>query len=379
MRFVLYGCFFSLGVVAALIGPLIPQLRADLHLGYAVAGLVFSAQSVGSLAVLVAGGWLVHRLGTRRVVALGLALFALGLALSALAADYLFVLAGNFAIGAGMALMDIGVSTVCIDLNPTGKGKALGLLHFFFGAGAVFGPLVAWALGPLPGGWRWAFGACALLPLVVGAAMLRVRFPAPAPVAASVKFGVYRQPLLWIGGLALCVYCGVEWGVGAWFPSYWKEIPGGGAIDPAFATSLFWLTFSIGRVVQGGLADRWGFRRFLSLASLATAVDLAAWILLPAPAAVIALALGFGFVIAGIYPTVVAMVSQRFPASSGQLAPVLSVFAAIGSLVWPPAIGAAADLRGMAVLPWIQLALTALMFAGLAASFWADRRAAARG
>ena len=374
MRFILYGSFLFIGIVAAMVGPLVPLLRDDLQISYAIAGLVFSAQSIGSLCVLVGGGWLIHKLGTRRVVGIGLALFAAALLATSLAATYLVVLVANLFIGMGMAMLDIGISTVCIDANPSGKGKALNLLHFFFGAGAVLGPLLTLALKQLDGGWRWAFGLCAIGPLVIGLAMLRIRFPPPAPATAKERFAVYRKPLLWLGGLALFMYCAVEWGIGAWFPSYWKEIPGTGGLDPALATSLFWLTFAIGRAIQGGKADRWGFPRFLTLGTTLTILDLLLWIIFPAPAAALTWILCFGFLIAGMYPTMVALVSQRFPASSGQLAPVLSVFAAVSSLLWPPLVGAIADRWGMVALPWIQLGLTVLMAITIAVMFLADRR-----
>ena len=160
----------------------------------------------------------------------------------------------------------------------------MGLLHFFFGAGAVFGPLVALALAPLASGWRWAFGLCSLGPLLIAMVLWRVQFPPPAPATTAERFGVYRKPLLWLGGIALCIYCGVEWGVGAWFPSYWKEIPGTSGLNPAWATSLFWLTFSLGRAIQGGKADRWGFRPFLTIGTISTIIVLVLWIAFPAPA-----------------------------------------------------------------------------------------------
>lgn len=376
MRFILYSSFLIIGLVSAMLGPLVPFLRADLNLSYGLAGLFFSFQSIGALCVLVLGGWLMHSLGSRRVVAIGLLVFCSGLLATALAGSFALILVANLLIGAGMSFLDMGISTVCIDANPTGKGKALNKLHFFFGAGAVFGPLLALVVGALPGGWRWAFGLTALGPVVIAVVLLMVHFPPPAPATVAERFGVYRKPLLWLGGLAMCIYCGVEWGVGAWFPSYWQAIPGTSKLSPAWATSLFWLTFAIGRSVQGGKADKWGFQPFLALGTVLTLVVLILWIIFPSPAAAIAWVLCFGFLIAGMYPTIVALVSHRFPASSGQLTPILSIFASIGGLLWPPAIGAIADKAGMAVLPWTQLVLTILMAIGLGLTFLADRREA---
>lgn len=354
-------------------GPLVPFLRADLSLNYAQAGLLFSAQSVGSFAVLILGGWLVHAFGKKKLLFVGALGFSAGMLATAFAPDFWWVLAGNVLIGTGMSLLDIGISTLCIDANQEGKGKALNLLHFYFGAGAVLGPLIALALGHLAGGWRWAFGLAGLGPLVVAVLVPFLRLPESPEATAAQKFAVYRRPFLWLGALALLVYCGVEWGVGAWFPSYWKAIPGASALDPAWATSAFWMTFAVGRFVVGAWADRWGFERFLSATIGATIVVIVLWILFPQPQAALVWVLIFGFLIAGQYPTFVALISHRYPEASGQVTSFLSVFASLGTFLWPPAVGAWADARGIEALPRAQLAL-ALLFALTAAVAFAVGR-----
>lgn len=363
-----------MGVVMGMTGPLVPFLRADLNLGYAQAGLLFSAQSVGSFVVLLAGGWLIHAFGKRLILLAGALAFSLGMGATALAADFWWVLVGNVLIGAGMSLLDIGISTLCIDAAQEGKGKALNLLHFFFGAGAVVGPLIALALGHLEGGWRWAFGLAGLGPLVLATLVPFLKVPAAPEATAAAKFAVYRRPFLWLGAFALFVYCGVEWGVGAWFPSYWKAIPGAGGLDPAWATSAFWLTFAVGRFMVGPWADRWGFERFLTASIAATVVVVVLWLIFPHPLAALVWVLIFGFLIAGQYPTFVALIAQRYPESSGQVTSFLSIFASLGTFAWPPAVGAWADARGIEALPWAQLVMALLLAAAAWATFAVGRR-----
>jgi MFS family permease len=369
----MYVSFLLMGIVGGLSGMVIPFLRQDFHLNHGEAGLLFSAQSTGSLVILVLGGWLVHVLGKRRLLFIGSAAFAAGMGASALAPDFSWVLAGNVLLGAGMSFLDIGISTLCIDANREGKGKALNLLHFYFGAGAVLGPLLALALGPLSGGWRWAFALVGLGPLVVACLVPFLKMPESPPATAHQKFAVYRRPFLWLGAAVLFVYCGVEWGIGAWFPSYWKEIPAAAGMDPAWATSAFWLTFAIGRLVVGSWADKWGFQRFLTATMAAAVVLVVLWILFPQPQAAFVWVLLFGFVIAGQYPTFVALISHRYPESSGQVTSLLSVFASLGTLLWPPAIGVWADAKGIEALPWAQLALALVMAALAAATFVVGR------
>lgn len=370
----MYGSYLLMGLVMAMAGPLVPSLRADLHLSYTEAGLLFSALSLGSIAILVLGGWLSHVLGKRRLLFSGALIFGAGMVATAFAPDFWWVLVGNFAIGVAMSLEDIAISTLCIDAHPQGKGKALNRLHFFFGAGAVLGPMVALGLANWDQGWRWAFGLVGLGPLVVAGLVPFLRVPDFPQVSSEQKFGVYRKPLLWWGALVLLIYCGVEWGVGAWFPSYWKAIPGTQGLDPAWATSLFWLTFALGRFLAGPWADAWGFARFLTASLVATLAVVGLWIVFPQPQAALVWVLLLGFVIAAQYPTFFALVSHQFPESSGQVASFLAVFASLGTFVWPPAVGAWADARGIQALPWAELTVALLLFGAALVLFASARK-----
>lgn len=371
----MYGSFLLMGVVMGMLGPLLPFLRADLHLSYAEAGLMLSAQSAGSVGVLLAGGWLVHVLGKRRLLFAGTVAFTVGMAATAAATNFWWVLVANLFIGAGMSFLDIGISTLTIDANRDGKGKALNFLHFFFGAGAVLGPLFALGVAPLAGGWRWAFGLMALGPLAMACLVPFLKTPPSPEATVEQKFAVYRRPFLWWGALALLMYCGVEWDIAAWFPSYWKAIPGTGGLDPAWATSLFWLTFAVGRFVQGPWADALGFQRFLSLGIGATVAVTILWVLFPQPLAALIWVLLLGFLIAGQYPTFVALISHKYPESSGQVTSFLSIFASLGTFLWPPAVGAWADSRGIESLPWAQLGVVALLAVASVVAFASARKA----
>lgn len=365
-----------MGALMGVIGPLVPALRADLSLTYAQAGLLLSAQSVGNLLVLSSGGWLVHLLGKRRLLLGGSLALAAGLGASAAAADWVSLMAFNLIMGCGMSLLDVGISTLVMDAHSHGKGRALNRLHGFFGVGAVLGPLIALGLAGVPGGWRWAFAGLGAAGLGLVGAAWAARLPADAASGPGPTIDVYRRPFLWLGALALFVYCGVEWGIGAWFPSFWTAVPGVGSLDPALATSLFWLTFAVGRLTVGPWADRWGLGRFLAVTIAATLVLSALWVAFPQPLPSLAWVLLLGFVIAGQYPTFAALLSQRFPQASGQVTSFLSLFGAFGTFLWTPAIGLWADTRGIAALPWAVAALALLLLAATGLALAVGRRRA---
>lgn len=162
--------------------------------------------------------------------------------------------------------------------------------------------------------------------------------------------------------------------MGGWFPSYWKVTELASLIPPAVVTSLFWFTFAVGRFTTQFLADRWGLRRLLAIAMAATLAVVVLWFLFPAPAIAFVLVINLGFIIAGLYPTFVALAAHKFPASSGQVSGFLSVFGLAGSAVFPFAVGLWADRSGIGALTAAEVILTVAMIVCGLFAFAADKR-----
>src|SRR4051812_28030509 len=174
--------FILLGAVQACYGPLIPVLRSAFGLSAADAGLILGVQFAGSVLGIVVSGAIEGRIGPRRRVGVGAALFALGCGGVALAPTWSFALAAAFLIGVGFGVLNVTYLT----LFSTGFGARgammLNLLTASYGIGNVLGPLVVGQT--LEQGFRLPFifiavTALLALPLVLAAPSR------PAPVAAS--------------------------------------------------------------------------------------------------------------------------------------------------------------------------------------------------
>jgi MFS family permease len=153
----------------------LPALARDLAAPYAqVQGVVTAYLAALTLSVVVAGR-LGDRLGLKRVLAAGLALFAAGALACALAPGFWALVAARAVQGMGAAVMMVLAMALMRQSAGAGAmGRAMGLLGTVSALGTALGPVLGGALLPLAG-WRglfWLQLPLGLLALVLALAVL---------------------------------------------------------------------------------------------------------------------------------------------------------------------------------------------------------------
>lgn len=153
----------------------LPALARDLAAPFAqVQGVVTAYLAALTLSVVVAGR-LGDRLGLKRVLAAGLALFAAGALACALAPGFWALVAARAVQGMGAAVMMVLAMALMRQSAGLGAmGRAMGLLGTVSALGTALGPVLGGALLPLAG-WRglfWLQLPLGLLALVLALAVL---------------------------------------------------------------------------------------------------------------------------------------------------------------------------------------------------------------
>ncbi|GAU68693.1 putative drug transporter [Streptomyces sp. NBRC 110611] len=169
------GGAFCVQLDSFALNPAIPALRADLHGSAAVTPWVVSGYLLATGSLMPVAGRLGDLYGRRRMLTLGLALFAATAALCALAPSLPLLVAARTLQGAGGALiMPAGLAlltNVCPPEHaPRTTGRALGLA----GLGTVCGPVLGGALADSVS-WRAVFWLT--VPLAAAAAYCARRAP----------------------------------------------------------------------------------------------------------------------------------------------------------------------------------------------------------
>ncbi len=212
----------SLVVVdATILGVLLPRIVADLGLSTSEAEWATSVYSLVFAALLIPFGRAGDLVGRRRMLVLGVTLFAAA-SLGAALAPGASVLIGARAlqgVGASM-IMPATLSTLNAVFTGRDRAAAFGVWGSMISGMAALGPLAGGALAT-GGGWRWAFGIN--LPLGAGLVAGALRY---LPETRSPSPGGARREIDWVGGVLAALGLGaLVWGViegqtyGWWAPT----------------------------------------------------------------------------------------------------------------------------------------------------------------
>jgi CP family cyanate transporter-like MFS transporter len=368
----------SLGVLAALflatlalrpqlvgIGPLLPEIQADLDISHAVAGLL------GTIPVLLMGlfaplgPWVAGWFGPRRAVALCLAaVVGFGLlrpSLEGVPALLLTTFGVGLAMGTAGAILPIVVKLRASAVPALATGA--------YAAGIVAGSLVAAAVAvPLAtslGGWRAplaVFGLAALVSLVAWLVLL----PGDSREARSTGRPPrlpWSNPTAWVlvgvfGAQSLLYYSAVSWLPAVYVERGWQIGDAGNLVAVMHLVGL------VTGIVLPLLADRVGTRR-TQLASVAAVTFLGylGLVLLPDLGLLWAMVLGVG--LGAIFPLVLTLPVDvaEGAAGVGATAALMLLGGYVVSSVGPVGLGLLRDATGAyAVSLWLLVVLSAVLF-----------------
>jgi fucose permease len=357
-----FAGFVLVGIMAGGNGVLLPAQIAGYHVDKSTVGIQFFTFSAGYLLSGIGNGWLIRRFGTRRQLVLCGALLAATALVGGLRPPFVALAALQVTLGFGTGGIESGFN-VYLSVLPRATAL-LNHLHAFFGVGALLGPVVAATMLATGLPWNSVYLLLGALwvPVVAGIA---VAFPSAVPAAAdevraSTLTATLRRRAVWLAGIFLVVYVGVEISMGNWGYSFLVEERGQGTVAAGWAASGYWFGLTVGRFVLNGLAERVGLDAaglmWACLAGTGAATSLV-WLVPGGWAASGGLVL-LGFFLGPIYPTTMAVVPRLVPASLVPTAVgVLVGLSVAGGSFFPWLSGALAERVGLWSLPPYLLAL----------------------
>lgn len=338
--------FITIGFLSAIIGPALPTLADRVGTDLATIGALVTTSYFGTMIAQLIAGPLNDRLGQRPVLLVGIVIGIAGTLMMALSTSLGFVILGGALFGVGFGALDVSTNLLIAQRFPQNSVSVLNLLHVFFGVGSVIGPAVAGLALDLSDSAIPAFyvgSAIALLPVPLVLRLARGPIAVPGDDIPTTDFRLWH-PTLWLLGVMLLLYVGVEAGLGSWITAYVDRSTTLGEETGALITSAYWFALTVGRVlgaVYGGRFTAYAVLRASLLGMLAGSILLVAGV--GNPTLTVIAVLITGLFSGPPFPTVIAITTATFKRAPGRATSIVVAQASIGASVMPWIMGVLLD------------------------------------
>jgi FHS family Na+ dependent glucose MFS transporter 1 len=271
--------------------------------------------------------------------------------------------------GITVGLVNTGANTLLLWTHGKKAAPFINALHFFFGLGSFLSPLIFGLLIGAGGKYSDAFLLLGFFDLLVGAIVLvSLSVPAPqqkqSPDEAAGQTGWYLAPIVLSAAFFLFFYVGAELTFGGWIYTYAITLHLADAVRAAYLTSIFWLGFTIGRLISIPAAIRFSPRQIIPVALAGCAAFLGLLILAPGSTAVLWItAAGAGFCMAPLWPSGYTLAGQSLRLTA-RVSGLILLGDSIGGMVLPGLMGLLMERAG-------ATAMTPVVLGSLAATFLA--------
>lgn len=363
---VLCAVFLAAGIVLAALGPVLPDFGRQTGRTLGELGRAFIAVFGGSLLAQFLAGPTSDKLGRRIVLVAGLTLCGFGAAGMAASHRMLWLLVSATVFGVGYGGCTLAVNVLASELLPGRRASTVNLVNLFYALGAIAGPLIAGVslerLGSaLPAIWIASVLLLALAPFGWYCVPATIGAPPGGGEPSGALDGA--TPFIIALGTMLCLYVGSEASMGAWAPTYLERSTPLDAAGATTSTAVFWLALCLGRLFATVAGVRATAERLLTTSLIGAVVGGAILVGGHGSTWISVTALGvLGFSYGPIYPTGIALVTERFPSSAGAAASRIGLLAAVGGMVFPWLQGLVLTHRGTLSSALVTLTVLVAMF-----------------
>lgn len=349
-----YGVFMINGMLALSIGSLLPFVKEARGLDYVFSGMLVSLHSVGNLLSSFTAGVLPVYLGRKKSILLFESLFAIAFAL---------LLFGKGPVALILAFLLTGLARGAASnfnnktINQLAPGQAwmINGLHAMFAIGAFLFPLLLTALTSVKTD-NWIYACYFMLAMGVLAWILYYLIPVEdEEVAKSVEkqkekpkadYGFFKEPMFWLCTSTLFFYLCAEQGVIGWLITYFKDSGFLTASLSQVMASVLWIMILAGRLSAAWLSTKMKKENLLVMMGVGFVIFFFILLFGRSTGIIVLGIMGFGYSMAGIYPTTVSFTGQLIQKYQLSWSFILTI-ASFGSILMPLVIGKIAEQAGI--------------------------------
>jgi fucose permease len=305
---------FIYGMIAAMLGTILPELSDRFHLTPRQNGTIALAQALGLIVASLAVGPLLDDGGKKAGLILGLAFISLALFALPRSPGFRSIVVLLFFLGVGGGIVVTGANALISDVGAAHRATTLNMVNLFFGLGGLATPFVS---GHLFGrNWVRLCYSVACLTVITLAVQAVTHMPPPTGAGRFILADagpVLGRPLLFLLGFFLFLYISCEVGVWNWLTRHLiaQGIPESSALN--ILSLGFALGLLIGRVGVAPILIHVSAIAVLLAASAAMAVTTFLMLRTNRPVPAFVLVFLAGLSMAPVFPTTLAVVGDAFP------------------------------------------------------------------
>ena len=364
---VIYLAFISLGLPDSLLGSAWPVMRMDLDVPISYAGIISMIMCAGTIASSLSADRVIRKFVTGVVTACSVALTMV--ALFGFSASNSFIKLCLWAVpyGLGAGAVDAALNNY-VALHYS--SRHMSWLHAFWGVGVTISPNIMGVCLSNNLGWSSGYRMVGILQAVLVAILI---FSLPLWKKKSDSSDEVKPKVLSIAQalkikgvpyilVAFFGFCALEATAGLWASSYLVGYRGVHPETAAMFTALFYIGETIGRFLNGFVADKYGDRKMIRVGIIGMIIGIV-MVILPIKTDIVSLA---GLVVIGlgaapVYPCIIHSTPTNFGEENSQsLVGIQMASAYVGSTFMPPLFGLIAQFINIALYP-VYLAVFAVV------------------
>jgi fucose permease len=309
---------FVYGMIAAMLGTILPDLSERFHLTPTQNGTIAFAQALGLMIASLGVGPLLDTEGDKIGLILGLVFIASALLALPRAGGYGSIVFLLFILGVGGGIVVTAANALVSGVSEAHRATALNLVNLFFGLGGLATPFISANLFKR----NWVRLCYTIAGLTVATIIIQATTHMPAPAGTSgfvlTQVGpILGRPLLFLLGFFLFLYVSCEVGVWNWLARHLiaQGIPESRALNILSLGFAFGLL--LGRVAVSPILIH--MSAVLVLLASSVAMTVTTFLMLRTNKAGQAAGLVFlaGLAMAPVFPTTLAITGGAFPRLPG--------------------------------------------------------------
>ncbi len=338
----------TFGFITNIKGVVLPSIKNYFSVTYGQIGLMLFLASLGFTFGTFLGGLAGDKYGQKKVLLVGFLLLGLGMGLMPLAESFYFLVIIMFLNNIGMGTIEIGVNSLGAKIFLKNTAVMMNLLHLFYGVGATIGPKYTGLMLANNFKWQNTYFYTLTLVAVIFIYLLFSNFPEQENTNKNLKIPIKvmaGDSKIWLFAAVLGFAVILELGIGNWLVNFLQEVRHLNENSSSFYLSFFFITFTIGRLVGGYLAEKIGYVKIILYFSITSIILFLAGLIIEGWGIILFSLIGFFASI--MYPTMMVIIMKEYKENTSGAMGFIVTTAILINMIFNWLIGKSTDLFGV--------------------------------